>query len=187
MDLAAFFKSSIPNSLDLADKVDAIFNREVHQKGTILLRPEKFSTKLFFIEKGLIRTYYLKDGKDITHIFFDENSFSGPIDCIYFNRPSLYGWEVLEESTIRVANYKDFESNMLNIDGMDNFARMVLINNVRQTSDRLYAIQFQTAESRYKYMMEEHPNILLRAPLGHIASYLGITQQTLSVIRGRKL
>jgi hypothetical protein len=69
---------------------------------------------------------------------------------------------------------------------MERFVRMIFINTLKLTSDRLYSLQFQTAEDRYKFMMQEHPNIILRAPLGHIASYLGITQQTLSVIRGKK-
>ncbi len=186
MDLKEFLKSHIPNSIDLMDKVGLIFKKEVHPKGTRLLSPDKFSTKLYFLEKGLIRSYYNLDEKNITHHFFDENSFVGPLDCIFFNRQSVYGFEVLEESITYVANYEDFELNMRKMEGIEGLMIMVLLNVLKQTTETLYAIQFQNAESRYKYMMEQYPSILMRAPLGHIASYLGITQQTLSVIRGRK-
>jgi len=61
-----------------------------------------------------------------------------------------------------------------------------LINVLSAFSDHLFQIQFQTARQRYQILLENHPDILLRTPLGHIASYLGITQQTLSVIRAQK-
>jgi hypothetical protein len=67
-----------------------------------------------------------------------------------------------------------------------NLLRLLLINVLYSVSGKLYSIQFQTALERYKSLIESHPDILLRAPLGHVASYLGITQQTLSVIRSER-
>ena len=61
--------------------------------------------------------------------------------------------------------------------------RMLLISFLKNLSDRLYAIKFQTAQERYELLLKNYPQILLRVPLGHVASFLGITQQTLSVIR----
>jgi hypothetical protein len=69
---------------------------------------------------------------------------------------------------------------------MEKFIRLLLINVLQIVAEKLYSIQFQTALERYKSLIESQPDILLRAPLGHIASYLGITQQTLSVIRSLK-
>ena len=69
---------------------------------------------------------------------------------------------------------------------MEKFIRLLLVNILHTIAEKLYAIQFQTAQDRYKTLLETQPDILLRAPLGHIASYLGITQQTLSVIRSGK-
>jgi CRP-like cAMP-binding protein len=186
MDLVSYINKYLPNKLDLEEKVNLVFRKEVHPKGKILLLPGRLSNKMIFIEKGLIRAYYVKDGKEITHLFFEENDFSAPIESIFYNKPSRYGWEVLNDTTIRVLNYIDFEQLLIDIEGMERFVRMIFINTLKLTSDRLYSLQFQTAEDRYKFMMQEHPNIILRAPLGHIASYLGITQQTLSVIRGKK-
>ena len=69
---------------------------------------------------------------------------------------------------------------------MEKFIRLLLVNVLHTIAEKLYAIQFQTAQDRYKKLLDTQPDILLRAPLGHIASYLGITQQTLSVIRSGK-
>lgn len=171
---------------EMSEKFDTVFVQGYANKGEILFRPESFSQKIIFIEKGLIRTYYLRDGKDITHQFFLENSFLTPVECVFYNRPAPYGWEALENCEIRIAQFRDFEAFFTQVPGMEKFIRSLLIDILHSFSERLYALQFQTAQDRYKKLIETQPDILLRAPLGHIASYLGITQQTLSVIRSGK-
>ena len=69
---------------------------------------------------------------------------------------------------------------------MEKFVRQLLVEILHTVAGKLYSIQFQTAQDRYKNLIDTYPDVLLRAPLGHIASYLGITQQTLSVIRSGK-
>ena len=64
--------------------------------------------------------------------------------------------------------------------------RFLLISAIKNLTDKLYAIKFQTAQERYRLLLENYPQIILRVSLGHIASLLGITQQTLSVIRAGK-
>ena len=91
--------------------------------------------------------------------------------------------QVLEDCKIRTILFEDLERLMIKFPDLEKISRKILIHALKITSDKLYAIQFQTASQRYNYMIESYPNILLRAPLGQIASYLGITQQTLSVIR----
>jgi len=173
-------------SEEFSEKFDTIFRHEYVKKGDILFRPEGFSQKIIFIEKGLIRTYYLKDGKDITYLFLSEKSFLTPVECVFYNKPAPYGWEALETCEIRTALYRDFELLFSQVPGMEKFIRLLLINVLQIVAEKLYSIQFQTALERYKSLIESQPDILLRAPLGHIASYLGITQQTLSVIRSLK-
>ena len=184
--LLEYFQKNLNLSDEFSEKLDTLFKYEHVAKGEIIFRPESFSQKIIFIEKGLIRTFYLKDGKDITYLFLSENLFLTPIDCVFFNRPAPYGWEALEHCEIRVADYRNFEMLFSEIPGMEKFIRMLLVNVLRTVAEKLYAIQFQTAQDRYKKLLDTQPDILLRAPLGHIASYLGITQQTLSVIRSGK-
>jgi CRP-like cAMP-binding protein len=184
--LLEYLKKHLNLSEELGEKFDTTFRHEYVNKGDILFRPESFSQRIIFIEKGLIRTYYLKDGKDITYLFLSENSFLAPVECVFYNKPAPYGWEALENCEIRIAQYRDFESFFSQVPGMEKFVRMLLINVLHTVAEKLYSIQFQTAQDRYKNLIETYPDILLRAPLGHIASYLGITQQTLSVIRSGK-
>jgi len=185
MELIPFINSKIKLSPDESAKIDAAFKREYYTKGTNLVYPENHSQKVHFIEKGMIRSYYNKDGKDITHFFFDENNFTMSLENIYFNKCDPYGREVLEDSTLRVIHFSEFNALFNEMSAFKNLAFIVAIQVLKHFSDRLFSLQFQTAEQRYKFMLDNYPNVLLRVPLGHIASYLGITQQTLSVIRAK--
>lgn len=186
MDLVQYIKSKINITHDECISIDRAFKKEDHTKGTQLLKQDSYSKKIFFIEKGLMRTYYYKEEKDITHFFFDENDFMMAVESVYFNQPSPFAIEVLENTTLRVINFDEFNAFFENNVALRDLRFFLAMKYLKQFSDRLYSIQFQTAEERYKHIIEEYPNILLRAPLGHIASYLGITQQTLSVIRRNK-
>ncbi len=168
------------------EAIDKAFAMETFAKGTILAQPENHHQNVYFIEKGLLRAFYNLDGKDITHYFFDENNFLVSFESIFFNRPHPYGKQVLEETYLRIIPYSKLEALCNVIPAFKDYQLQVSLQTVSMLSDKILALQFQTAEQRYKNLLDKSPGILLRAPLGHIASYLGITQQTLSVIRAGK-
>jgi len=187
MELIRYINTKIKLSAEESTVIDAAFKKEFLPKGTNLVQPDNRSQKVYFIEKGLIRSFYSNsDGKDITHFFFGENDFTMALESVYFNKPDPYGREVLEDATLRTIYFQEFNALSGKIEAFKDLILMVAIEVLKQFSDRLFSLQFQTAEQRYKFLIDNHPNILLRAPLGHIASYLGITQQTLSVIRSKK-
>lgn len=183
MSLNAFLGQFIDDKEVIDEWISKFVKQETLPKGTQLLETFNSSKKIFFIEKGLARTYYLKDGKDITHHFFKENEISAPIESIFFGKQSPYGLELLEKSDIAIIVYERLEELKSQFPVIEKIQNLFLVNVLYEFSERLYAIQFQTAKDRYSIMIKDYPDILLRAPLGHIASYLGITQQTLSVIR----
>lgn len=187
MDLILYLEQHIILSPGLTAQVQEAFKREELPKGHPLLSPGNFSQKVFYIEKGVVRTFYIKDGKDITHSFILEGSFFVSIESAFFNCPSPYGAEVLEQSIIRTIPYPDLEKLIDGFQPLQKLSRLVMINAAKTFSDKLYSIQFQSAQERYNSMLEKFPDIMLRVPLGHIASYLGITQETLSRIRAGKV
>ncbi|MFY7910418.1 MAG: Crp/Fnr family transcriptional regulator [Emticicia sp.] len=162
------------------------FGVEYYAKGTTVIQPNSFSRKVFFIEKGLLRCYYYKEGKDITHFFFDEDSFTAPLNSVFYNKVEAYGWETLEETTLRVIQYDDLLDLFVKYPSIQRFFFGVSLDILNSYALKLEYLQFYTAEERYANLLETNPKILNRVSLGHIASYLGITQQTLSVIRGKK-
>jgi cyclic nucleotide-binding protein len=186
MSLIDYIQQQTQIEKEPLEVLDALFQVREYKKYSLLLKEGSLSQEVFFIEKGIVRQFYTKEGKDITHAFYAENSFYTSLDNIYFQQPNHFGLEVLEPSKVRVAEFAQVEAVINSYPKLERFMRMLLISFLKNLSDRLYAIKFQTAQERYELLLKNYPQILLRVPLGHVASFLGITQQTLSVIRAGK-
>lgn len=159
--------------------------RDVH-KDDILVREGEYSYELYFIAKGGARAYYLKNGRNITDWFAFENDFISSIVSFFLSVPSQHYIEVLEDSTLMVLQLKDIEELCDKYHDFERLARMSITKTMLQLQQRIVNLQFKTSKERYDGLLEKFPQIELRAPLGHIASYLGITQETLSRIRNPK-
>lgn len=186
MELIKYLNTETKLSPDEAELVDRSFSKKEYAKNILLERPGNFSRQVYFIEKGLVRAFYYKEEKDITHIFLDENSFVVAFESIFFNRAHPYGLEIVEPSSIRTISYMQLDALCNVIPAFKDHRLLVALKVISRLSEKIYSLQFHSAEQRYKDLLNTMPNILLRVPLGHIASYLGITQQTLSVIRAGK-
>ena len=171
----------------LAPLIAALFVARDYKKYSTLLKAGSHSGQLFYVEKGLLRSYYYKNKKDITHNFFIEQQFYFPVESIYFGQLSPLQLETLEDSIIWVADFYEVEKVVNEHQELERLMRLLLISAIKSLTERLYAVKFQTAQERYELLLKNYPKILLRAPLGHIASLLGITQQTLSVIRSKSI
>lgn len=186
MELVSFLANKGLFTEEECMAIDAAFDRAIIPKGTVIQKVNRYSKRLLFIESGLFRIFYVEDGKDITHFFFDENYFIAPINSIYFNKSERYEWETLETCTVKIIQFEDFLKlgeqypKLIRI-GLDFSIQMLDL-----FSQKLNLLQFQTAADRYSIFLEMYPNLNNRVSLGSVASFLGITQPTLSVIRSKK-
>ena len=156
------------------------------KKGTVVIREGQYAQKAYLIVDGCARAYYLKDGKDISDWFTFENQFMASIVSFFSEEPSPHYVEFIEDATV-------YEFNKTSVDLLSNkyhdFERLisrVVTETMLGLCERLHSIQFNKAEQRYEHLLSIYPNITERIPLTHIASYLGITLETLSRIRNPK-
>jgi len=186
MNLADYLKQEIKLSDDTVQLFDNLTDKVELPKGHQLLKEGSHSKKVYFIEKGMLRLYYLRDGKDVTHFFHTENQVYAPIENIFLNQSYPYRLETLENSVLRTVDFAQIEKHIDENVNLQRFVRYVLTYSLKMVTTHLYDIQHQTAQERYNNLLKKAPDILQRVPLGHIASFLGISQPTLSVIRGEK-
>jgi len=184
-------KDFILSVVNLPDKVLAemlsVFTPTKLPKGTQILQQGKTCKKLFYIEKGLARSYYYNEkGKDVTVWFFSDNNIMVSVESFFQQKPSLYHMELLEDSTLYYISNQKLQQLFDKYHCIERFGRLLAIQLLTDVVEKLNAIQFQTAKERYNFLIKKYPDIAFRAPLGHIASYLGITQETLSRIRAGK-
>ncbi len=140
---------------------------------------------IYFMAKGLARIYYNKNGFDITESFAAENQIIVRVESLFTGRPSRKGIQILEDSDIIAVDatmlfklYDDYPQ-------LERLFRKIFEASHVDLVNRIESLQFHSAEERYRDLLEKWPNILLRAPLRHIASWLGITQRSLSRIRAQ--
>ena len=134
----------------------------------------------------MARIYYYKDGTDITESFSFENDIIARVESLFTGNPSRKAIQVLEDSEIIAIDAVKLFNLYDNYPGIERLFRKIFEAGHVDTVNRIEGIQFHTAEERYKALLEEAPDLLKRVPLKHIASYLGITQVSLSRIRGQK-
>lgn len=183
MELSKFIQQESRTDAETINLFDDIFDYHKAKKGETILQEGGYSKKVFFIEKGLTRIAYQKDGKDITHMFFSENMFYTPAETVFLGKTGMYNFEALSTCHIRVTDYATLEKYVDKHLELQKLMQYIMVSNIKMFSQQLHYMRFHSASERYKILLEEHPHILQLSPLGHIASYLGITQQTLSVIR----
>jgi CRP-like cAMP-binding protein len=155
-------------------------------KGHILVKPNEVCKDLYFIEKGAARIYYYKEDKDITDGFRGDQTLLLSMVSFIKQKPDKRGIELLENSVLWAISNKDLEMLCDKHPDIERLYRMVISAAVIMGQQRVDRMLFQTAQERYEDLIKTQKRIHELLTLGMIASYLGITQETLSRIRAKQ-
>lgn len=138
---------------------------------------------IYFVKEGLARIFYLKDSNEVTEYFAFENDLIIRAESLFTGKPSLKAIQALED-TVFIGIPADRLFALFDVfPETERLFRKIIEQAYVATVNRMEAIQFHPAEERYAQLLEEKPTLITRIPLKHIASYLGITQVSLSRIR----
>jgi len=177
------FNAISPLKQEEQQALENISARKFYKKNTKLLAVNEVSRKLYFIVKGLGRVYYVRDGNDISDYFAMDKMFIGGIPSYFTGQPSYKAIELLEDSeVIEIYNY-EFEKLCDKYHKIEKCGRKMAIFAFLECQTELEAIRFLTVKERYYQFEKKYPGITNRAPLKHIATYLGTTQVSISRIR----
>jgi len=141
---------------------------------------------IYFIKKGVARIYYFKDGIDITERFFFENSIIARVESLFIGKPSRKAIQILEDAEIIAINANQLFKLYDTFPEIERSFRKIFEAAYVDTVNRIEGMQFHSAEERYSALLNQAPNVLRRVPLKYVASYLGITQVSLSRVRGHR-
>lgn len=145
----------------------------------------KIARELFFINKGLVRLYYTKDGSEITGFIFREHLFASSYESFLSQVPSIQTLETLEECELLVINYNQLQRLYEMLPSMHILARKVAEQRFINAQMMLSSYILDSPEERYRNFEAQHGDLLLRVPHHIIASLLGISPVSLSRIRKR--
>ncbi|MFK7786746.1 MAG: Crp/Fnr family transcriptional regulator [Crocinitomicaceae bacterium] len=156
------------------------------EKGEVVVREGQYSKKAYFILQGCSRSYYMKDGKDVSDWFAFEGEFVSPIVSFFSDKPNPHYIEFLEDSLAIEFTKDTIDMLSKKYRNFEQIITSTVTETMLNLCERLYYTQFTKAEERYEHLLSIHPDITNRISLTHIASYLGITLETLSRIRSAK-
>jgi CRP/FNR family transcriptional regulator, anaerobic regulatory protein len=155
-------------------------------KNEIILEKGKVCKNLYFIEKGLARGFFIvEDGKDITNWFAPDGTLATSTYSFISQNPSFENIIALEDCKMQTISRKKLYDLYDKFPEMNEMGRKLIEIYYLELEERVNDLQFQTAKQRYEKFVKQDGYLLQRTSLGHIASYLGITQETLSRIRSQ--
>lgn len=186
MDIIPYLKTQHLCTAEVVEQISKFVHRKTFAKKELILPAENTSKNIFFIEQGLARVFYAKNNKDVTLYFLQENKIGLPIDSIFYNQVCKFGIEALTETSVAIIAYEHWANLSKDNPALQQFSQQLMVDYIKNATDRIYNLKFRSPRERYDTMLSEFRALFLHIPLGHIASYLGITQETLSRLRAEK-
>ena len=141
---------------------------------------------IYFVYKGSLRSYYLdQEGKDNTSWFLFENELAISVYSFFTQKPSFEALETLEDCVLLSLSFSKLQQLYQQSPEFNYIGRILTEQYYIRSEAKANALRMLSAKERYRQLLTQYPHIIQRVPLGHIASYLGITQHTLSRIRSK--
>jgi len=177
------FSEYIPVTSEIEADVIAKVNTIERKQGDFLYKAGQIPNSLYLLNEGALRVFYQAGSKDIISWFIFENTLFGSSLSLFSNRPSFQNVQFLENSKVEYITYKDLRYLYEKHPTMNSIGRRIAEQYCIILEEKICSLQNQKADEKYKDLLKEYPDILQRVSLKYIASYLGITQETLSRIR----
>jgi CRP-like cAMP-binding protein len=161
------------------------FKVETIVKGDFLIKEGKACRKIAFVNEGLLRVFYLKEGIEINTSFCLENSITCSFKSLVNQTPSAENIQALENSVI-VTLSSEHLIQLFN-DSKQWLALRLLLTEKEcvRLSDRAGFLSFETALEKYQKLLQLQPELIQRVPIQHLASYIGVSRETISRIRAK--
>ncbi len=166
------------------DTIAKAHERVTFVKGGYLLQKGQVANAYFCVEEGLVRSYvYDYEGQDITTGFTGVGEIAIDVVSLFQHVPALENMQALTDISAWKIEYPIFQQLFLRIPAFSEWGRSWMAQSLFQFKLRSVSMITDSATQRYLTLQQRHPQLLLQAPLKHIASYLGITDTSLSRIR----
>ena len=168
-----------------SEALQACFKKVTLAKGQFLVTEGRVCRHLYFLEEGALRGCYNLDGKDITHWFGFENDFVTSFHSFITGEAAVENIQLLETSVLWSITKTELEGLFDAYHGIERLVRIAYEKYYIRLEERFVNAQFKSARERYESLLQHTPHILERVSLGCVASYLGISQETLSRVRAQ--
>ena len=154
-------------------------------KRDYLLKAGHICRNIYFIEKGLFRCFYLKGNVEVCSWFMKQGDVIASVLSFFNQTPSYESIQAVEESVVHYIEHRELEYIYRNFPEFNYVGRVLVQKYYMLSEQRLYSLRMQRGMERYDFLMQHHSDLILRVPAKYLASYLGISEAHLSVIKSR--
>lgn len=183
-ELARKYSTMTHDELDI---LESILVRKTYHKGEIILAEGDICREFLYIHKGMLRQFYFKKDKQLTEHIGVEGNMVMCIESLFKEEPTHLQIEALENTIVFALPKKNLEEVALHNVNIQILYRKILEESLIKSQIHADLVRFESAYDRYKKLCHLQPQIIMRAPLLHIASYLQMTPETLSRVRAQML
>lgn len=182
--LINYFQKVFPMPAEKAELIANTFTYKQVLKNTFLIEEGKICNISHFIEEGCMRLYtFDTKGNDVTTSIYSNQMFANDFYSFFKRIPSPEHLQAMSDCKTWFLTYEVLQKNFHTIPEFREFGRMLLINNHAMMKQRMLSMIQKTGEQRYANLMEANPEVFQHIPLKNIATYLGVTDSSLSRIR----
>jgi CRP-like cAMP-binding protein len=182
--LEKYITSLLPMPTEKAKLIVEQFEPLEFQKSELILKENKISKETYFLESGFIRSFtFDNNGEEVTTNIFSAPCFVNDFLSFFKQQPTKENLQTLTNCKLWKMSYEIVQTNFHTYPEFREFGRIMLVTNYSILHDRMLGMIKDTAENRYLKMLKKHSDIFQNVPLKIIASYLGITDTSLSRIR----
>lgn len=179
-----FLRQISPISDKEFDETVIFFEEHTLRKGDFFVKQGNICRQIAFINKGVLRTFYLNDkAEETTSCFCTENSLTTSYKSFILQKPSTLSIQALENTELLVINYELLQKLYSTSNVWQNIGRAVAEREYIVMEQYASVLNNETAKEKYLRLLKEQPNVIQKATIENIASYLGVTRRTLSRIR----
>jgi CRP-like cAMP-binding protein len=186
-ELEQYINSYFGISQEDMSQIANLFKETHLDKGEFFTVEGKYCSKLSFIKSGYLRVFALKDGKDITQWISSQGYFVTDLQSIIFEQPSRWNIQALTDCTLYTISKEDYRNLGKHISKWDHLEKLFLAKCFLTLEDRVFSFLSMTAEERYDHLYHQNKELFNIIPLQNLASMLGMSPETLSRIRKKKL
>ena len=165
------------------DVLESLLVHIKYGKGEKILQEGEICRNISYIERGLIRQFYFKNGKEVTEHLGVDHSIFMCIESLFKEEPTRLQVEALEPTLVYALPKARLEAAAMRNVNIQMLYRKILEESLIQSQIHADLVRFESAPNRYKRLCDLNPQVVLRAPLTYIANYLQMTPETLSRIR----
>ena len=183
-NLIQLFYSSNLVSLDKAGEIASHFSHKKIRKNELFLTEGNYCNEYLFLEKGFMRAFaHDTEGNEVTTNFYSDNQVVFEVASFFQRTISKENIQALTDCEGWYITYDQLNMLFHSLPEFRNFGRSILVKGFAELKNRMLSMITETAEERYAHLLQTKPEIFHHAPLKTIASYLGITDTSLSRIR----